>query len=313
MLEFFTKLLALPHYKLLSFAIAVGAWLYVQGGETIEESYRVSLAWKLPPGLVTTEPLPASILTRFSGSRSAMRRAQDADLMMAIDLSDAPIGAAELAFDEFKITGMPQNVSLVEHSPAMMQLVLDESDRRKVKLRPEMVGDPGAGYAVMSVEVDPNVVEITGPRVVVEELRELSTKPIDVSGLTGDVRVKVEVALPRSVELAGGADAPTAIIELAATVQRKKVEDVAVVVPRMPGWSSSSPAISVVLEGPASAIEKVKPADLLAVVHLPAEPDKPRYDASFGPREGIRLSVPVGVPDVRVVATEPPSIEVRAP
>ena len=82
MIQWIQGLFALPHYKLMALTIALSGWLYVQSSETVEHKVRVGLAWKLPAGMVTTEPLPGSITVALSGSRSAVRQATGQNILL---------------------------------------------------------------------------------------------------------------------------------------------------------------------------------------------------------------------------------------
>ena len=67
------RLVQNAHYKVLAVLIAVGAWWYVQASDLDRTSLRVGVVWLEPDGLVTTEPLPQSVLLTVDGSRNALR------------------------------------------------------------------------------------------------------------------------------------------------------------------------------------------------------------------------------------------------
>ena len=308
MIQWIQGLFALPGYKLLAFAIALSGWLYVQGSETVEHKYRIGLAWKLPAGVVTTEPLPGSVLATVTGSRNAVRQADGANLMMAIDLSEQGTGAATVEFSTFELTGLPPNVTILGHAPSSLNLQLDESDTRKVALKAVTVGEPAPEYLVGAVQLTPGVVSIQGPRVLVEQLLEVSTKPIDISTLTAPTDFSVELALPRSITLVEGQGAVAAHIDVSPLVERHGFSGVEIAL--NPDWRTKVSGATVMLEGPATALKTLSEGDMLVKVVLPDEPDARRYEASFGPTEGLRLHV-VGLPvGVRVVSCDPPTVEV---
>jgi hypothetical protein len=307
-------IVANPFYKLLSLAIAVGAWLYVQGGQTTDVKVRAAIEWKLPQGLATTEPLPATAQIAVRGTRSATRRATKADVRLTADVSDADVGEHSLDLASAEITGMPQGVSITGFSPSTVRIVLDTLSTRKVKVVPVVVGDPADGYSVVSTVVDPPVLNLVGPRILVSDIVSVSTKPIDVSGLAADVDQPVELDLPWGLEPQGGV-LPRVKVDVEPVMEARIVDGVPVVVFGGDGvWFANTPTVQVTLQGPASEVRNIGPDDMVVYAHLPDEPARPRYDVTFGPREGPRLSVVhPGGDEVRVKAVRPAVVEVTRP
>lgn len=297
-----------PFYKLLSLGIALTAWLYVQGGQLTDVRLRAALEWKLPPGLATTEPLPASVMLTVKGSRSATRRAQRADVRIIADLSEVDVGEHLVDFSSLDIDGLPPTVAVVGYAPSSARLVLDETTTRKVKVTSIKVGDPPRGYAVADVSVEPSVVEIRGPRIVLSDLVEVRTKPLDVSGLTGDAELPVELDLPWGLRVVGGSWL-RARVDVEPLVEARVYEAVPVTV-RAEGWAPSHDEVQVTLQGPASQLQAIGADDIAVFVHLPDNPARSSYEASFGPKEGLRLSVVHRGDDVSAVAVKPSVIQV---
>ena len=301
-----TSLIANPHYKLLSLLMALTTWLYVQGEQVVESKIRVPVAWALPKGLVTVEPLPAAVMVTVSGSRAAVRRSKDNDLELQIDLTDATMGETGLEFASFPPV-VPQSLEIVGFSPSAIRFVLDERWTQKAPVEASWVGEPGAGYDVAAVTLEPEVVTLVGPRATVALLREVQTKPIDVSGLTADARVPVELDLPRSVRVEGEVE-PTAFIDLEPLVERASLSDIPVY--SEDAWTTDGARVTVTLEGPAAIMRDLDPGSVVVKVLLPNDPARARYEAAFGPQTGLRLAV-VHPRDLRVVEVQPPMVEVR--
>ena len=81
-----SAIVANPWTKLLSFALATGTWLYVQGEEVHETRIKAQIAWTLPEDLVATEPLPTSATLTVNGKRSAARKARESAVRLVVDL-----------------------------------------------------------------------------------------------------------------------------------------------------------------------------------------------------------------------------------
>ena len=62
-----------------------------------------------------------------------------------------------------------------------------------------MSGDLPAGIIVTKTEIVPTSVRVTAPPSVLKELKDVKTKPVDVSKLTGSTVVAAELDLPEKV------------------------------------------------------------------------------------------------------------------
>ena len=301
-----------PRYKLLSLAIAVAAWVYVQSGEEQVARIRARLVWELPDGLVPVEPPAQEVTLEVRGTRLATRRAHDRELTIPLDARGLKVGTHALVLDGLPVEGLGTSVELLGVSPDAIELELDELARRKVAVIPVQVGDPAPGYAVSGVELAPAVVAVEGPRVTVEGLREVSTAPIDISGLRADAALEVPVELPRGVLLAEGSPRTLrAAVQVAPNLEREVIANVPVQVWMQTGWLPATTSVAVTLEGPAAELRQLDPDEVVAFVHLPDVPDRDRYEAPYGPSEGVRLRIlHARSENVTVVRVEPPAVEV---
>jgi len=300
-----------PGYKLLSFSIALVAWLYVQGEQVVEAKVRARAMWTLPPDLLAVEPLPASVTLTVAGRRNAIRRAAQGDVRVPIDLSDVGIGEHTVDFSSFPPEGVPANVQVLEVTPATIRFALDEVLAKKVRIEPKLVGDPQDGYQVVDVAIYPQVVSIRGPRVIVDAVSEIPTLPIDVSGFSADVGQRVELDLPRSVALVSD-EVIRVVVDVEPKVVRREISAAPVDVWRLSGWTCIPDTVRVVLEGPTAQINEIGEDDVVVFAQLPDPPDRTEYEAPFGPTEGPRLRVLHGGGDeVRAVSVEPNVVRVE--
>ncbi|HHO54620.1 MAG TPA: hypothetical protein ENK18_28030 [Deltaproteobacteria bacterium] len=296
--------------KLLALVLALAAWLYVQGEQVHEQTMKATVQWKLPPKLVTTEPLPTSLALVVRGTRTATRSAEHMVARLPVDISEIGVGEHGLEFDAFPMTGLPPSLQVVSIKPSSLRFTLDELAVTKVKVRPVLVGDPGDGFEIQESTVDPPVIEVRGPRSKVASLREVSTRSIDVSGLVSDTISDVDLDLPRGVELASEV-VPTASIVVVPTSERRVLTQVPVLVWGRYDFQPEEAHVDVTLEGPAGQLEGVTFDRVVAMVHVPEPAVEDRYEAWFGPQEGVRMRIlHPGGEDVEVVAVQPPQVTV---
>lgn len=295
--------------KLAALIIAVGAWWYVQSGQLVEAKVTATLDWELPKDLMPAEPLPSTVTITVSGTRSVARRAQHQDLHVAVDLSRARAGQMSVDFGTLDLKGLLPGVAVVGFFPADANVTLDQAATRKIKLKPTVVGEPAQGYSVGDVTVEPQVVEIRGPRRVINDVYEARTHPVDVTDATASLDRPVEVDLPWGVQTTT-AQPPKVHIEVVADLETRSFADIPVVVAGHPEFQTQT-RLTVTLQGPARLLADIPPEEVVAIVHLPPEVGRIAYRAVYGPSNGMRLviSQPAGSA-VRVLSVEPPFVEV---
>jgi YbbR domain-containing protein len=302
-----------PWIRLLSLVLAICTWLYVQGEQIEEERVNAQIAWTLPEGLVSSDPLPTTAFLTVRGTRSAVNRAHNAMIRLVVDGSTLGEGEHSVELATIPPEGLPLSVERLAITPDTVQFVLEPVTERSVQIVPVLVGDPAQGYALGPVVTDPQVVQVRGPRSATSSLREVSTRPIDVSGLTEDTVREAPLDLPRSVERVGDQKVEARISVVSETEQRQ-VDDVPVYVWGLEGWKVDPPRVSVVLEGPTAKVRDIGARQIAAFVYLPNPPDRDRYEVWFGPTDGIRVEVlHPGAAGVSASSTTPPSVVVTRP
>lgn len=313
-LRFGRRLVQNPHYKLLSVLIAVALWWYVQASDTDTRPLRVSVEWLAPGDLVTTEPLPASVLVVVSGSRNALRRIDETAIGLSVDLAaaGASVGEHSLELSTGDVRGLPSTVTALEIRPPTLTFTLDEVDVRKVVVQPVVLGEPREGWVVNEIRLEPSVVELRGPSVILSGLLSVDTEPIDLTGLRHDKRVEARLAPPRGVEVRGP-QVVEARVDIEPKVEARVFSDVPVFVRGGGGFVADPPAVRVQIEGPAAVLRQIRDRDVVAQVWLPEPAVRSSYLVSFDETEGVRAEIAIVAEGVRVVQVEPSEIKVVRP
>ncbi len=303
-------LLEHPFAKLFSLLLAGAIWFYVQGEEIHDARVRAEIDWQLPPGLMSVEPLPTQVAMTIRGTRVATRRARDMPVRIVVDLRDAGVGEHGVDLSTAPRQGLPSGLEVLAIAPNAVRFVLDEVTTRRVAISALLVGDPAEGFAISEVTLDPDVVEVRGPRSAIAGLDAIRTQPIDVSGIAETAPRQVVLDLPRSVTLEGLP--PVAQVAVSSRRERRVIEDVPVHVRGHWDWRPEPATVDVTLEGRASVLAAVTPELVAAVVVVPDGTVRQTFDAWWGPQDGVRLEVlrPAGVDAASV---QPPSVKVTRP
>ena len=304
-------LVAHPHYKLLAVAAAVGTWLYVQGEQIEQATERIPIEWILPEGFTTVEGRPPTVSVSVSGSLNALKRARQADMYLSVNLLEVVGGVGDytIEYGEFPVRNLPAGITVSHTSPAAVTLQLDTVATRVVPVHAVYAGEPANGYKVDEVTVRPAVVELHGPKVLVDELESVDTEPVDVSSLRHDRRFEVDLDLPGSVRAT--LTAPfEARVDVEPVFETRMISTVPVQVLGHRNYVANRDTVQVKLEGPADALRTIRDAQIVAMAYLPQNPNRSRYELSFSHKDGPRVEVLLPTPEVRVVSVDPAVIKV---
>jgi YbbR domain-containing protein len=198
--------------KLLSIALAALVWFLVSGEQIVERALRIPLEFtNLPAEIELVGDAPAGVDVRVRGSSGALSRAATGELVAVLDLRTARPGRRL-----FHLTGAdvrtPFGIEVVRIVPSNVSIAFELPATKVVPVVPGVEGDPGDGYIVGTVTVDPASVEIVGPSSAVARLAAAMTEPVSVAGATVSVTetVNVGVADP-SVRLRSPASAQVTV------------------------------------------------------------------------------------------------------
>ncbi|OAG27904.1 CdaR family protein [Thermodesulfatator autotrophicus] len=195
--------------KVLSLAFAILLWFFVVLEDKVDKEITAQLKLvNVPKGLVLVKEPPAFVYVKVSGPRSILRNLEKNPLIITLDLKDLGPGRHFIRIRPSKLN-LPAGLSVKEVNPAQVEIVLEKEAKKTVKVKPVIYGSPPPGWKVEKIEVHPSRIKIRGPRSLVFRIREIPTKPLDISNLTGEIRREVPLDLPplvkaerESVELA---------------------------------------------------------------------------------------------------------------
>ncbi len=184
-------------YLLLAILIALVLWGMAHGSSSIERGFDIPVViHDLPERLVVTDLSADVVNIRVLGSRAALRDIDPSQLEYELPVGDAKPGIAVFEVDLTPVEGrLPRNVRIVSRSPASLEVKLEGRGRKSVKVRPDVEGEPVAGFVLTSVEVIPPRVWLQGARSDVLRLSEVVTETIDVNGLDRPTEREVKLSL----------------------------------------------------------------------------------------------------------------------
>jgi YbbR domain-containing protein len=182
-------------YGLLAIVISLVLWAISHGGSPVERGYDIPITFEaLPDDVVITHQSDADINIRVLGSRVALRNLAPRDMEYVLNVSGAKPGQTVHEVDVTRID-VPRGTRIVSRSPSQIEVTFERRGRKKVRVKPDVVGEPAPGFKLERVEVDPPQVWLTGARSRVLRVGEALTETIDVSGLEASAERQVKLSL----------------------------------------------------------------------------------------------------------------------
>jgi YbbR domain-containing protein len=182
-----------PGVLLLALAIAFFLWGVANGSSSIELAFDIPIELhNIPETLVVTDLNVDSLNVRVAGSRAALRNISTNKLKFLIDVAGGKPGIADYEVDMAPID-LPRNTRVVSRSPRRVQVRFEQSGRKVVNVRADLTGELPESFQLGEVNVVPRRVWLAGARSQVLRLEEISTEPIDLTGLQESVEREVRV------------------------------------------------------------------------------------------------------------------------
>ncbi len=185
--------------RLLSLAIAIGLWLFVNAGQrSAIESLRVPVSYRgLPAGMVIVSRKPEIVEVQVSGPRTLLSLLDPDRLTVRLDLSGVAPGEAsfKIAPAMFKV---PHQTTITSVSPSEVVLDIDRLIQRELPVRVDITGTPANGYQVSGAQARPGTVAVSGPSRYLSPLTQIDTEPFDVRGLSADAERRLDLQDPNA-------------------------------------------------------------------------------------------------------------------
>jgi YbbR domain-containing protein len=293
--------------KILSLAAAILLVLFNNLSRLEDRYLSVPLDLVLHEGFVPSAPYPERVRVRIRGEADQIFRLIEDDLYTYLDLSEHRSsgeyrGAVEV---EKRGTALVMDAIDISVDPAVITVRLEEKMTRSVEISPSLAGYPPPGYQLAQYQVTPSIVDIEGPRSVVQKYETLSTENIDISDKQEDFEVRVRIEKPDPmIRIPAGE-----VVEFRGVIEEAVVlttfEPVEIVILNLePGLvpASGVPRGSIRVQGFQAQIDAVAGRDVQLVMDASSVDGPGRYTLS------VRPAIPGGL---LVLRYEPQSLEIE--
>jgi hypothetical protein len=272
-------------------ALLLALIVFVVTRDEVTRSFTIPLRVIEDPERVLLTRPPESVELRVRGPWANVNRLSAAELGAAtLDLREVRPGPMEL--DPASIV-MPQGVVLdtLEYDP--VDLRFEALIDRALPIVPVVVGEVDTDHRLASMRVEPDSWTVRAPASEFDDLRELQTEFIDISGVSSDVDMRVEVEPPDAqLVFLGVREGELPLVRFVADVEAL-VGEVELAVATGPALREALPGLG---EEELPAVEHVKvrgPRKLLRSLEAFEEPLRPLVEVET--RAGLAAPIPVTV------------------
>ena len=187
-------------WKLGSLMLSVLLWFAIVGEPELVTTHSLPILYKnLPRGLLIGSDAIDSVRVELRGPSGRLTESTLGDLAVTIDLSNiSSPGERTFTLSDSDLR-LPEGVTFVRGVPSQLRLRFSRVQSKDVPVEVRFGSQPPPGYRVVSQEVTPPVLRISGPEQRINTIASAQTDAIDLSGITrtSDIRVNTFVADPQ--------------------------------------------------------------------------------------------------------------------
>lgn len=189
----------------------------------------------------------------------------------------------------------------VKLSTERVQVIIKVNPGKSVPIKVGTIGNAGYNINIASMELSQNYVEITGPQYILDSISEIYTEAIDLSRITKNSNMKVDLIFPDGIEKASISYVTVSIeVEEAKESQENEVTREFEVEYTTSGLASdfnmtaSSNKVKIVLKGSKNKLDSINIENIVASIDLSSITDAGQYTETpavniTGDAEGVEI------------------------
>lgn len=160
----------------------------------------------IPLNLILTSPSVDKLEIRVRGNLEQIEKIKTIDLKYFVDLYTdlASDPAGEKVFIDPRIyyipvlkkrIFIPRGVKIISVIPAYIKVSLEKKVVKSFSISAPYTGEAAPGYVALSARIEPSTIILTGPESVIESIKSLKTKPIDLTKVNESFKKKMPLDL----------------------------------------------------------------------------------------------------------------------
>ena len=243
---------------ILFFFIGIGIFLLWPYASIQEADIFIPVdAEKIPEGLIITNGPFTGIEVHVRGPKSIIRTLSDLKIQYTIDLSEVNIGVNVIPINQAQIP-LPNGVSILKINPDSIIVKVENEIIKKLPVNISLTGKPAKGFMVVGAKAKPKSVILRGSEDTLGQMDKVSTRPINIKGLSYSFKKEVALDLVENLKLADSSKIILANVSIKERLATKAFDNIPV-----QGDGSlyvhriTPPVITIKVKGPVNMIEKL--------------------------------------------------------
>lgn len=187
--------------KVLSIAAAVFLFFFIKLVNLGPVVISVPIQYVIAPGYAISDQYPTRATLTLRGENGSIREIEEKDLRIVADLSaNQTEGTYQTSLKVVKL-GAVADISPLEITPepGKVTVQIQRSSTKEVPVNIRLSGSPKAGTEVVSYQISPERVRITGPRSKVPSIESVETEEVDLGTHGEDFAQTVRLRSPDSL------------------------------------------------------------------------------------------------------------------
>lgn len=160
----------------------------------------------IPFNLILTSPSVDKLEIRVRGNSEQIEKIKTIDLKYSVDLYTdlASDPAGEKVYIDPRIyyipvlkkrIFIPRGVDIISIRPSYIKVSLEKKAVKSFSVSAPYTGETAPGYVALSAMIEPSKIILTGPESVIESMKSLKTKPIDLTKANESFKKKMSLDL----------------------------------------------------------------------------------------------------------------------
>ncbi len=203
----FERLLRNWPAKVLSIAVAIFLFLFNRMATLEERFFSVPLEVQSSENFIPAESIPENVRVTIRGRNQEVNLILSEDIRAWVDFTSFNEEGTFSAPVRLEKKGAALHADPIEIrvEPATLTTRFESRMRKSVKVVPNITNFPAKGFELDQYFLTPTTLEVEGVRSTIEDLNQVSTEDIDISGRTEDFTVRVRLEKPdESIRFPGG-------------------------------------------------------------------------------------------------------------
>ena len=212
---------------------------------------------KIPEGLIITNGPFKGVEVHVRGPKSIIRTLSNLKVQYTIDLSGVNIGVNIIPIDQARIP-FPNGISILKINPDSITVKVENEIKKELPVNIYLTGKPAKGFMVVGAEAKPVSVTLRGSEDTLGKMDKVSTKPINIKGLSNSFKKEVALDLVENLNLVDSSKIILANIFIKERLATKTFDNIPVEGDGSPYvYRITPPIITIKVKGPVNMIDKL--------------------------------------------------------